>query len=240
MKLSEVFDQLAYGELSQMSLVDETTGLVSPAKYASLVSYANFGLTALYKRFPLKENYVTIGLSPGKLVYQIDSEADTSFIGTNDTEEEFSNDILKIEKVLVSSGAELGLNNAVDPLSCFTPTATILRVPSMIVNKSMDLPDELQTDTLKIVYRANHPPIVKTASFNPSRVELELPASHLEPLVLFMACRATTPLGVGQFEGLAGNNHYAKYEKACQDIEMLNLRVDQGSQNTRLRQAGWV
>ena len=67
-----------------------------------------------------------------------------------------------------------------------------------------------------------------------------VPDSHLEPLLLFVASRATTPMGVGQFEGLAGNNYYAKYEKACHDIETMNLQVDQGSQNTRLESKGWV
>jgi hypothetical protein len=38
----------------------------------------------------------------------------------------------------------------------------------------------------------------------------------------------------------AGNNFYAKYEKACMDLEIQNIRVDQGKQSNRLVSNGWV
>ena len=240
MKLSEIFDQLAYGELSQLSLVDPDTGLIAATKYGQVVSFVNLGLTALYKRFPLKENQFTFALAADQLAYILDSGSDTVFTAGGEDGEEFNDDILKVERVYASSGSELSLNDESDPLSCFTPKATLLRVPALIVAKSIDLPSDLQTDTLKVVYRAKHPTIIKTTTFNPARVEVELPDSHLEPLLLFIASRATTPLGVGQFEGLAGNNYYSKFLRSCEDIEHQNLKVDQGSQNTRLQRNGWA
>jgi hypothetical protein len=81
--------------------------------------------------------------------------------------------------------------------------------------------------------------IIGTRAFNPDNVEVELPDSHLEPLLLFVASRVHNPIGMSN-EFHAGNSYYAKYEASCQQIELLNLLVDQGSQNTRHAANGWV
>lgn len=153
--------------------------------------------------------------------------------------ESFEDDILKIERVYVSGGKELGLNDASDQYSCFTSSASTLRVPVEIAGKTSGIPVELVTDTLLVVYRANHPILVKCAGFNPANIELELPYSHLEPLLYYVASRINNPIGMAN-EFHAGNSYAAKYEKSCQELEMVNLRVDQGSQNTKLRQKGFV
>jgi hypothetical protein len=238
MKLSEIFNQLAYGELSQSSVVDVATGGIAATKYGQLIAHVNLGLSALFKRFPLKEKTVTFTLKSGQLIYPI-SVADSDIIDAEEGAEDFSDDILKIESIHVSSGVELGLNNKADPLSCFTPKVNVLSVPTLIVEKSLDLPSYLLTDTLKLTYRADHAILKMVLGLDPTKIEIDLPYSYLELLLLFIASRVTTPLGAGQFEGLAGNNYYAKYEQACQALEMANLRVDQGSQNTRLTAGGW-
>ena len=240
MNLQEVFDQLTYGELSQLSIGGREAGAIDKANWGNVIAHINLGLTALYKRFPLKESQFTIGLKSGVVVYSLDSNGDTTFVKGGEDGEDFSDDLLKVESVYTAMGTELGLNDAANPLSCFTPTSTLLRVPSLIVEKSPSLPDDLITDTLKVVYRANHPRILKSRVYNPAAITVELPPSHLEPLLLYVASRVHTPMGTGQFEGQAGNNYYAKYEASCQLIETSNLKVDQGSQSTRLRDNGWV
>lgn len=238
MKLSEIFNQLAYGELSQMGVVDQDTGLIRTDKYVQMLSHVNLGLTALYKRFPLKEGSLTFSLEKDKTHYPLTTAEDVDFI-TVAGEEDFSDDILKVERVYTSNGVELALNDHSDSYACSTPSATMLRVPLDVVNKSLDLPTWLHTDTLKVVYRANHPVITYSSSFNPARVDVELPMSHLEPLLLFVASRVNNPIGMTN-EFNAGNNYAAKYERACQQLETVNLLVDQGSQNDRLERNGWA
>jgi hypothetical protein len=145
----------------------------------------------------------------------------------------FKDDILKIERVYNSDGFEFALNDDGDDNSVFTTSATVLRIPTTI-------DPELLTATFEVVYRANHPMIrIGDGIFNPDTVELELPITHLEPLLLFVASRFNSPIGmVNEFN--ASNNYAAKYERACQEIELQNLRVDQGSQYNRLRDNGWV
>lgn len=226
MNLQDVFDHLTYGELSQLSMGGGDAGVISEVNYPRVLSHINLGLTALYKRFPLKEGRVAVAVVPGQLLYSTATVAP---------------DLLKIEQVRTDGGFELALNDEADTYSLFTPTANALRVPADIVSQPVDLPEWLKTGNLNLVYRANHPKVVQGIGFfDPKRVRLQLPESHLEPLLLFVASRAMTPMGAGQFEGLGGNNYYAKYEAACAQLESTNLRVDQGAQNSRLERNGWA
>jgi hypothetical protein len=248
MKIKEVFDQLTHGELSQLGIGGAANGGIATENYSKVISHINLGLTALYKRFPLKEGRVEIELQAGRTTYPVTadyaannrrSRQPVKYI-KDSLAEPFINDILKIERVYTSVGHEMGLNDESDVYSVFTPSATVLRVPAVVVAGSVDLPDELKTETLEVVYRANHPVIVfDPDGFEPEEVEIELPYSHLEPLLLFVASRVHTPTGMTN-EANLGNTYFAKYEASCQQLETTNLRVDQGSQNTRLARNGWV
>ena len=223
MKLSEVFQQLAYGELSQIALGTITDEELAEESYAPLLAHVNLGLSALYKRFNLKEGRITFPLSQAGNVYKL---------GVTD--------LNKIERVETLEGTELSLNDGNDPLSCYTPQMNTLRVPQKIVSKSPDLPEKYITGELLVIYRANHPKVVATGGFLiPKSVELELPYSHLEALLYFVASRVHNPIGmVNEFN--AGNNWAAKYEMECQRLESLDLEIDDTTTNARLNKNGWV
>ena len=238
MKLSEIFNQLTYGELSQISLGGGSSGEITEANYPKVLSHINLGLTALHTRFPLKEGRLMLQTQPGMLTYPLNSRFAVGNTRSRElvrfirdsASELFKDDIHKVERVY-SGTQELGLNDESDPMSCFTPSAHVLRVPGSVVEDAA---------LLQVVYRANHAPIlVGMGLFDPTRVEVELPYSHLEPLLYFVASRVNNPMGMSN-EFHAGNSYAAKYEAACQMLELQNLRVDQGSQNTRLERNGWV
>lgn len=224
MKLSEIFTQLSYGELSQISLGSSEMGGIDEGNYPRLLAHINLGLLALYKRFPLKEGRTVLTLQPGVLTYSLGTE-----------------NVLKVERIYTEQGWELGLNDEADPYACFTPSAHLLRVPAEVAARRMDLPDHLKTSTLEVVYRAGHPLLAldSLGYLDPEQVEVELPYSHLEPMLYYVASRVNNPMGMSN-EFHAGNSYYAKYEAACQQLELQNLRVDQGAQNTRLDRNGWV
>ena len=238
MKLSEVFSQLTYGELSQLNLGGAEAGSIDTRNYPQVVAHVNMGLLALYKRFNLKEGRLQFTLKEGVTYYPLNTAEDVNFVAVPG-EEDFADDILKVERVYTSRGFELGLNDLENQYACMTPSNNVLRVPAVIAGQRVDLPDELKTDALTVVYRAKHPMLVATASFNPSRIELELPYTHLEPLLLYVASRVHNPIGMTN-EFHAGNSYAAKFEQACQQLEVQNLRVDQGGQSNRLKRNGWV
>lgn len=219
MKLSEVFSQLAYGELSQLGLIDSDTGLIAAGKKPQVVSNITLGLTALYKRFNLKEGSVVVPLVTNQVLYTLTPT-----------------DILKVEKVLTDDEYELGLNDGSSVYSCSTPSAGVLRLPSCMVMDGEDAPEDLITDNVTVVYRANHPVLALASA---DTVDLELPYSHLEALVLYVASRMHNPIGMTN-EFHAGNSYAAKYEKACLELEVKDLQIDTMFQNTGISRGGWV
>lgn len=248
MKLKEVFDQLTYGELSQLAIGGRDAGAIAPQNYNRLVAHVNLGLTALYKRFQLKEGNITVELQANRLVYPLHSKYAVSSRTSRETVRyikdsaaaPFKDDLLKIKRVVGTSGVEFPLNDLGDPFTMLTPTPTTLTVPQAIAAPTAELEDQLRTATLKIAYQANHPMIITDdGDLDLELVEIELPYTHLEPLLLFVASRVHTPAGLTN-ETNMGNTYYQKYELSCQEIETKNLTVDQGSQEDRASRNGWV
>jgi len=237
MRLQEIFDQLSSGEFSQLSIGRQPAGVINEENRAAVINHINLGLTALFKRFNLKRNALVLRLQDGISLYRLHSsfavngrrsqEPVRYIIDTEDAR--FEDDIIKVEKVIGSVSGELPLNDDADECSLKTPTALKLWVP-----------DDLELQDLAVEYRANHPKVVVGLGFfDPARVEIELPDTHLEPLLYYVASRVHNPVGMSN-EFHAGNSYFAKYENACQELEGKGIQVDQGQTNTRARRNGWV
>lgn len=244
MKLQEVFDQLTSGELSQLVIGGTESGVISPTKYPAMVNHVNLALRTLYRRFNLKEGRVKIGLIAGRYDYPmvrkfaVSTGAGASKFIQDSQAAPFLEDILKINRVLASSGFEFALNIIDDPFSINTPTVNSLRVPKDIVEPPTELIEDMRTTTLEVVYRAAHP-ILSNEDVDPEVLDIELPYSHMEPLLYFVASRIHTPAGISN-EANMGNIYYAKYEGACQELEAKGIQIDQGSMGTKLEAKGFV
>jgi hypothetical protein len=247
MTLDEVFEQLVSGELSQISIAGGEQGEITEAAYPKLVNHVNLGLTALFKRFSLKQGSMKVQLVPGHDTYTLDSKYAASNTKSKelvkyllDEGKPFKDDALKIESVVTDLGIELVMNQAGDPFSVSTPSMLTLKVPMVIVDQPPRLPGALRTEHLEVTYRANHPKItVGLGYFNPARVEVELPDSHLEALCYFVAGRMAAPAGMTTEERL-NNVWYAKYEGECQRLEADGLQIVTGYVNDRATRNGWV
>lgn len=223
MKLQDIFDQLSAGVLSQMSIGGQPAGVINEENYGKVMQHVGLGLTALYKRFNLKERRLTIPLQVDADTYMLDVD-----------------DLMKIEKVLTDTGFELNLNLDGDPFSVMTPTMNSIRVPQVILDQGSDLADELKTDGLTISYRANHPRVVLSPwMLLPQARSVELPGTHMAALLYFVASSVNNPIGMSN-EFHAGNSWYGKYENECQRLELENFEVDKNTTNTRARRNGWV
>jgi len=222
MKLSEIFDQLSYGELAQISMGGVGDSGINESNWERILASVNLGLTELHSRFLLKEGTVIVPLVSGTSTYVMNGAAIPQ------------GDLLKIERVYDAEGVELPLNaggNSYDPLyiGCKTPNYNTLVVPPAVT-----------AGPLTVVYRARHPTIVKELGyFAADQVEVELPESHLNALLMFVASRIMNPIGMNQ-EFHEGNNYAAKFEQACLLLEQHNLRVDVVEENSRLYRNGWV
>lgn len=250
MKLSQVFDQLTSGEMSQVFLGGREYGGVTEDNYHQVGNHVLIGLYALYKRFNLKQNQLTVQLEPGKYVYPLLQKyavndkysvipaAKRHILDSPD--DLFRGDVIKVGKVETDNGCVLALGDEWDKNSIMMSDMETLRVPKAIVDKSSDLPDYLKTDQLVVTYQANHPNYVPRVGFyDPELTPIELPDSHLQALLYYVASRVHNPIGMGA-EFNAGNNWFSRYELECQRLQNDGNYVDNASQQNRNRRGGWA
>jgi len=242
MLLSDLFDQLTYGELSQLNMggVDGEIG-IEPCDYPRVLPHINLGLTELYKRFPLKVNEVVIQQYDHINQYflnskfaQTNTESEAPYKYIMDSEyQPFQDDVLRIEKVFNEQGEELYLNQedgyyaASDKYwSVFTPTFDSVQIP---------YPDS--ANQFIVTYRAGHPKI-NINDIDLVSTEVHISAAYLEPLLNFIAARVYTNLT--SLEGNEGQIYMQRFEMNCKKLEELNLFNKTETENSRLDNNGWV
>lgn len=249
MKLKEIFDQLSYGELSQLAIGGGNVGQIVPADYAKMAAHVNLGLAALYRRFALKEGKIKIELQPEQTRYPLLSKYAVSSRNSREpvrfikdtTMFPFKDDINKVEFVYSDIGFEYAVNNAVDLYSMTTPSQLVLEVPLAIVRSDDTCPEAMWTKTLDVIYRAAPLKVGNPdGDFDPEEENVELPETHLNALLYFVASRVHTPVGMSGTDGNTGNEYFQKYEMECQGLERDNYEVDQGSQYNKIERNGWV
>lgn len=227
MKLQDIFNQLTYTELQTVSIAGQPQGVINRENQFVVLGHIQMGLTALHSRFNLRTGQHTLVLEPGVYEYNLKSLPN----------------LLKVESVRIR-GEELGLNTGggyTGEYGVATPMTSILAVAKAVVDQTPGIPDWLKTDSLELLYRANHPSVLveKGDDLDPEDTEIELPHAYLEPLLYFVASRVHHPTSLsGDFQ--LGASYSAKYEQACARLEMVNLQADRGMENTRAERGGWV
>ena len=245
MTLKEIFDHLTYGELSQLNLGGDLESDIPEERQIQVISSINLGLTDLHKRFRLKEKEVRVQLVEGQRHYWLqDSFAVSSPVAgpkylLDSIADPFdARGLVKIERIYTEDYREMPLN--VGDLEYASELTPYIKTPTA---NSIWVSPELPLQVLTVVYRAKPEWIERPAGyFDPSQVEVDLPDTHLEALLFFIASRALNPIGMGGGGNNAmheGNNYAAKYEAVCAQLEMGGYEVRDSSNNYRLYRAGW-
>ncbi len=258
MNLQDIFDELTYGELSQLAgggRYDTATSVpeISEDNRPQIIRHINTSLTAIYTRFRLREKSVSVQLTPGKSTYVLDRRFAINNTASNvvlkylvDSEDDtFDDTLLKVEQVSalrtelglpehpVQPYQVLALNEPNNPFSVRTPSLKTLLVPD-----SYGVTFTNPT-TLKVDYRAQHPKIDLTVGISaPSIIDIELPATHLQALLFHVASRIMNPTGMVE-EFHSGNSYYAKYEGECARLEMENIQIDSMEKNSNFQRQGF-
>lgn len=233
MKLQDIYDQLAYGEFSNISWghdLDAPEGGMPEEAFKKLVPTVQLGLTELHKRFLLREDEVTIPLVAEKSTYILLRKVDAP--------ESFADNLNKIERVYGTVGGksyEIPLNKRDNAASIRTSGFQTLIVPTDI----KAAPWLKETTELRIVYRADHPKIsTAVAGSAPLAVTIDLPGTYLEALLMYMASRVSNPKGAS--EGFhEGNNYAAKFEAACALLNSLNYAIDEDAEDFSVVSNDW-
>jgi hypothetical protein len=242
MLLSDLFAQLTYAELSQIKLGGAGANGITKENQLQMLQHVNAGLTELHTRYHLKEGTLKLALDPTIDTYVLskayavgnrESRKPVKYI-LDSVSQPFLDTVLKIERVYDEQGRELELNTSTDRAN---PLSQALRTPNL---NTIVVPPALAATQLTVVYRANHPRIVKEDnSFDPSEVEIDLAPQYENALVLYIASRVFNPIGLNQ-EFHDGNNYWAKFEAACANIGQAGLELNKTNEVDRMERGGWA
>ena len=233
MLLSEFFEHLTFGELSQLFLTGNGAE-IEAREYPKIAAHLNLALTALFTRFNLRQEealiqqYDQISLYHLRPQFAVNSgSAEPTKYIVDTAGQPFVPNVLKIEEVYAEDGTSIPLNDDRYATSVYTPHFDTIQIP-----------DPVATNMVSVLYRANHDKIVVTPSSDLSLIKLEIPAFLITPICYFMANNLITPLA-GENEG-TGNNYLAKYEQACQSVLIEGLFNKVTHEDNRLINNGWV
>ena len=236
--LKQLFKNLAFSELANISIGDATTGAIDPNNYERLTTGVRLGLTALHQRFLIRAESVVIRNYPQIGRYYLA----TKYARSNTESLElikyiedtgirpFTDNVLKIDQVFDEVGREFELNvtTASDPI--FTPEYNCIAMTPVVGNA-------LWT----VVYRADHTPFTVDADTDLSTIELAIPPQYVEPLQAYTASRVLGGMGHSSLEGRSdGDALMLRYEALCSRMETQNLDIDDNDTHTRLEDNGWV
>lgn len=236
MKLSEIFDQLTFGELSRVFIGGSEKKELDPASYEEIGAHINLALSALHNRFLLQEEEIRIYKYGNQIDYLISSDfARSNLLSTQPVKYVLDNEylpfrdnIIKILAVYGPTGEELPLNTAGDDSSVYTPQFNKIQIPF-----------GEHGEVYSILYRADHPRLVLDESTIPEQVEVNLPPSFLQALLYYVAARVVVPVGNSE-TGEATTNYLAKYEMECQRLAIYNLGNETTNVDMILERNGWV
>jgi len=242
MKISELFRQLSFGELSNLAISESGSGEIVEAKWPQLIHYTNDALTVLYTRFLLREKEVIISQMAEIIQYHLLSKHSET-VGTDDylyikdtPEEPFLDDVVRIFEVWGSNErglVQFPLNDEGNSASLFTPSPLILQVP----RPADGIP-------LSILYQAYHPRLADIPAEGETAIDLDqiidIPHYLNNALQKWVASEVFSHMN-GQENLIKGQEYKADYEAACLEVEQRDLASQSWRPtHTKLDQRGFV
>lgn len=234
MNLEQLFTDLSYGVLSNLSLSADGSGSIQEDKQPQIVLYANEGLLRLYSRFVLLEKDVLIEMVEHitnyhflkKFTESAHDPAKDHYPYIKDLiQEPYEEDMLKILAVYNSLGQKVPLNDNERIDSVFTPRDKVLQVPRPINGAS-----------LSVLYQAKHPKL----TVEDLEAEIQLPIVLEGALTAYIAYKVFSSMNTDVSSAKA-QEHFQIFGNICDEVEdrdMVNSSVV--TTNARFGKRGWV
>lgn len=238
MQLSDAFEKLSFGPLSDLSIGGNGSGTIPEAKQPQVINRINGALLALYTRFPLQLRTIRIETSSLLHLYPLrrqfaetsDSLEPIKFI-KDSTAQPFLEDVAKVIGIANHDNKAMGLNNSNDPESWHLIAYDTL---------SFDYPKDLAQ--FFVHYRARHA-LIDLKEANPENTEIRIPPELESAFMHHVAGNIFS--GMGMEGSLAkSQGHLSAYENECSFLDDQNT-FDQWSMPSGLtydtfRAKGWV
>jgi hypothetical protein len=249
MKLSDIYDQLAYSELRHIVMgsgaIDAVDQGMTQDSFQKLLPLVQLGLTELHKKFLLREKELYVELQPGQLSYSLSmdvAQANPAAAALvkylDDTLDPFEDDLMRVEKIYGTLNSEryvIPYNVRDNEKAIRSPRHGFLIMP--------DDPEKAlwlkETTKLRVIYRADHPKIEASAANKPLVTEVFLPPTFLQALVYYVASRVLNAQGASA-EFHEGNNYTAKYEQEVLTLKAENYTTDADIEHDKLGMRGFA
>ena len=232
MKLNELFSNLSFGPLANLSVGGDGIGMIPFEHEARLTSFVNKSLLALFSRFPLLEKEVIVRAYDGKTLYplkKIYADTDATVVPqkfiADSAVDPFLEDVIKILAIYDELGQPMPLNNTGEPTSLFTPLFDMVQIP---------LPKT--GDIYYVLYRGKHPVLVPGVADQ----DVNIPDILQTALEAHVAYQVFSPMN-GQEHKATASEHLSTYEMLCSNIEMQDLlQTSSVSNHDKLEARGFV
>lgn len=232
MTLKELMSRLALGELSNLTWVDN--GVIRPERKVDTTKLINEVLNKLYARFYLNVDSILLEPVDGKTEYELTKEhlMDKDLEPTYDKylfkpgEKPFNNDILRILKVVTSSGIVLPVNNPLEKYSVYTPTYNKLQCPKLKPGWE-----------LEITYASKHPELVYSEDEDP---EIELPDSLIPAVCAYVAYQVHNNMNTENAVSNAQKYLNLYNSILAENIETSMIYMPENNNNSKFIFRGWI
>ena len=246
MQLIEIFDQLSHGELVQLDLGNGDQS-INPRDYPRIGHSVNQALSALHTRFFLKHGEIRIALAENLTRYVLDSiyaESNTASQEPTkyllDSANPFQDDVLKIKAVYAEEEEE-------EPLRHLDPPPlplNVIREPRSV--RTLDYrtlvfpPPDKPGLIRRVDYAKGHRRLVARDWENPERSQIDLPYTHMQALLFYVASRLMNPLGGNEQGNHEGKYYMGLYEKEVRELTGEGLEIEQDFSTEKFRMRGFV
>lgn len=239
--LKEIIDLLCGAEFFNMHFVDMETHELVVSKVPMLVQSINLGVLDLHKRFTLKTGHAKINLTKGQFRYNLRPQYQVGTKGNEDKyivegDKLYPRSVLKIEKVFDECEIELPLRGPGYRNNVSTPENDSILLPKNYFDG-----DENRT-FITVEYRRTGDPlrICNDDLDNWTCLKVDLPYTHQQALLYFVANRHHKPTGFSENSARETINYGQAYEDECRNLDKLNLRVDDVGTDDMIRRGGWA
>jgi len=231
MNLTELYEQLAVGELKNLAM--SAGGTIREDDRATILLRANEGLTRLHTRFLLREDDLLLEQQGNRTDYPLLAKHAFSAQGEgtgpyfiNDMGRPFTMDAIKILSVTDEFGRQLPLNSEMSAYSVFTPRPNILQIPNPV-----------QGSPTGVHYQADHPRLL--AEEEDDQI-IDLPEFLVPALRSFISWKVCSAINTQEMTVKSGE-HAKSFDTICIEAEESGL-ITTGSftGGHRFEKNGWV
>ena len=231
MLVSDLFQTLSFGELSNLSMSSGGGGTIADSKKPQVLQFINAALLRLHSRFVLRENSLILQQDTTIRNYRLSSKFAVTAVSPptgqvqfiiDTVDAPFTDDVIKVLVAFDEFGCELPINDSDDCRSIFTPSPYVVQVPSPIGGLK-----------LGIGYQAKHP---KLTAYTDT---IDLPETLIDALTAYVGYLAYC--GVAGDGGTAKSQEFlALYEARCAEVTQMDLvNSSSSTTNTRFHKGGW-